>query len=355
MLMALGGAGAQAPHPFGPAPGPASPAAPASGEPGWLDRLQAAQQEFHRSLATGLRALREEGSLQALFALLAIAFAYGVLHAAGPGHGKAVLSAYLAASDSAVKRGVVLAFLSSGVQALTAILAVGILAAVFGLLSRSVVEAAYILERISFLMIAGLGLYLVWLASGSWLTTLFKGRTRPPAHSGGTVRETAHTQGHRHHDSGQTHSHDHAHEHGHQHGHGHGPDCSHDDHIALPAETPIARDWRETAGVVLSIGIRPCQGAILVLLFSFASGIFWAGVLATLAMALGTAITVAVIAIMTIIARQSLIRMAAYRAGWPLIAGRAIMVAAGLFLLWTGLALALSPAPLLLPGGMGAG
>ena len=51
--------------------------------------------------------------------------------------------------------------------------------------------------------------------------------------------------------------------------------------------------WRKVMAVVFSVGIRPCTGAILVLVFALTQGLFWAGVAATFAMALGTAITVA--------------------------------------------------------------
>ena len=54
--------------------------------------------------------------------------------------------------------------------------------------------------------------------------------------------------------------------------------------------------WRKVMAVVFSVGIRPCTGAILVLVFALTQGLFWAGVAATFAMAFGTAITVAVLA-----------------------------------------------------------
>jgi ABC-type nickel/cobalt efflux system permease component RcnA len=54
--------------------------------------INAYQQEFYRSLTGALKAMREDGSK--LWVLIGLSFAYGVFHAAGPGHGKAVIVLY---------------------------------------------------------------------------------------------------------------------------------------------------------------------------------------------------------------------------------------------------------------------
>ena len=61
--------------------------------------------------------------------------------------------------------------------------------------------------------------------------------------------------------------------------------------------------------VVFSVGIRPCTGAILVLVFAVTQGVFWAGVGATFAMALGTAITVAVLATLALGSRELALKL----------------------------------------------
>ena len=84
--------------------------------------------------------------------------------------------------------------------------------------------------------------------------------------------------------------HDHGH---HHHDHAEGEACN---HIVDAKELAGPFDWRKVLAVVFSVGVRPCTGAILVLVFALTQGMFWAGVAATFAMAFGTAITVAALA-----------------------------------------------------------
>ena len=98
----------------------------------------------------------------------------------------------------------------------------------------------------------------------------------------------AHDHAHHHDDHGDDHDHDHGHVHDEHCGHSHGPTP---DQLAGPG------GWRRGLGAIFAVGIRPCSGAILVLVFALAQGLFWAGIAATFVMGLGTAITVATIAV----------------------------------------------------------
>ena len=64
------------------------------------------------------------------------------------------------------------------------------------------------------------------------------------------------------------------------------------------------------------MGIRPCTGAILVLVFALTQGLFWAGVAATFAMAVGTAITVAALATLALGSRELALRLGGANATW---------------------------------------
>jgi nickel/cobalt exporter len=75
--------------------------------------------------------------------------------------------------------------------------------------------------------------------------------------------------------------------------------------------------WRKMMAVVFSVGIRPCTGAILVLVFALTQGLFWAGVAATFAMALGTALTVAVLATLALGSRELALRLGGTNSTWP--------------------------------------
>jgi ABC-type nickel/cobalt efflux system permease component RcnA len=285
-------------------------------DPSWLggvvSYVQSVQRDLTRGLAKAVSAVKVEGSLAALLWLLGLAFFYGVVHAAGPGHGKAVIAAYLIGNESAVKRGIVLSFLSAAAQGVTAISAVGILAALLGFISREVAGMTRILEMASFAMVAAIGLYLVVQT----LRSIAAGRD---------LHEHAHAQGDRH---GPAHGHDHDHAHEHEHTH------------VTPVE---ARDWRQGVAVVSAIGLRPCTGAVLVLLFALAQGMFFFGVLATVAISLGTAITVAVLAVLASSARSAALKLAGTMDGWMLWTYWGLSLAGGLCLVVLGVALMLAP------------
>ena len=109
-------------------------------------------------------------------------------------------------------------------------------------------------------------------------------------------------------------------------GHSHGPE---------PAELAGPGGWRRGFGAILAVGLRPCSGAILVLVFALAQGLFWAGIAATFVMGLGTAITVATIAVMAVSAKDLARRLSAGREGGGALFMRGVeFAAAGLVLLF---------------------
>jgi nickel/cobalt exporter len=67
-------------------------------------------------------------------------------------------------------------------------------------------------------------------------------------------------------------------------------------HMPDPRLIEGAFSWRKAVGAVAAVGIRPCSGAIIVLVFAFSQRLFLAGILSVAAMSLGTGITVAVLA-----------------------------------------------------------
>jgi len=276
-------------------PGGAPPAESASLWQRGLGAVHDLQRDLHRRLATAVRELKEGGIAAAGF-LMTISLLYGVFHAVGPGHGKAVISAYLLANESAVRRGVLLAFLASLVQGISAVLLVGILAVALNMTGMAVRESVGPLESASYLLVALVGAWLLWSA--------LRG-------------------GHGHH-----HHHDHA---GCDHGH-------------LPDPQPAAGRGRgplaKAAGLVLAVGVRPCSGAVLVLLFALAHGVFAAGIAATFVMSLGTAVTVSALAVLTLYSKRLALAAVgansrwvetAYRSFGLLGAGLLLLLGAGLF------------------------
>jgi nickel/cobalt exporter len=137
-----------------------------------------------------------------------------------------------------------------------------------------------------------------------------------------------------HHDHAHhAHGHDHHHHHGHDHAccDDHGSAWSHA-HAPEPSELAGPGGWKRGLTAVFAVGLRPCSGAILVLVFTLAQGLFWAGVLATFVMGLGTAIMVAAIAVLSVMATNWAERVASTRGGYGMLFMRGLEVAAALLI-----------------------
>ena len=296
-------------NPFG---GPRPAAEPqVGGIVGWI---LAKQSEFYREMSATIRAAKSDGS--AVWTLLSISFGYGIFHAAGPGHGKAVISSYLVANEETARRGIVLSFATAVLQALVAVALVAVLAWLLSSTARTMCSAEKAIEIASYGLIAAFGARLVWTKGGGFMRAL---QAKP---------EPALAVAHSHHGHGHGHDHHHGHDHVHDEhcGHSHGPTP---DQLAGPG------GWRRGLGTIFAVGMRPCSGAILVLVFSLAQGLFLAGIAATFVMGLGTAITVATIAVIAVSAKGLAKRLSAGHEGGGTLIMRGIEFgAAGLVLLF---------------------
>jgi nickel/cobalt exporter len=235
------------------------------------------QQAFYGSMSGALRQIKTSSPLAAAWTLMFLSFGYGIFHAAGPGHGKTVISAWLLATENELKRGILIAFLSSIIQAVVAILLVSVLLLVVASAGSTARDVAGFLESASYAMIGAMGLYLIWTA------------VRPKAH------------------------HDH-HEHQH-HDHVHDEHCGHA-HVAEAKQVRGQWSLTKAFSLAFAVGIRPCTGAILVLILANALGIYWAGVTSTLVMAIGTFLTVSVIAAVAVYSKKLAMRLAARDDKW---------------------------------------
>jgi len=323
-------------NPFGAKPGAAAQP-PVGGIVGWL---LAKQSEFYREMSATIRAAKSDGS--AVWTLLAISFAYGIFHAAGPGHGKAVISSYLVANQETAWRGIVLSFVSALLQALVAVVLVGICAWLLNATAQTMCGAEKAIEIASYGLIAAFGARLVWTKGGGFMRALQTPRAEPAlaaAHHGHAHGHHHHGHDHHHFHGHDHHDHDHGqHRHGHahdyDHGHVHDEHCGHS-HGPTPDQLAGPGGWRRGLGAIVAVGLRPCSGAILVLVFALAQGLFWAGIAATFVMGIGTAITVAAIAVLAVSAKDVARRLSAGREGSGALIMRGIEFgAAGLVLLF---------------------
>lgn len=267
---------------------------------GVLNWINVQQQQFYRSLTGALKAMRDGGG--GVWILVGLSFAYGVFHAAGPGHGKAVISSYMLANEVALRRGIMLSFVSAFLQGLTAVVLMTLVFLVLRGTSISMTNATWFLETASYALIAAFGAWLLWRK----LRSMGLGRARAHGHS----LSAAHAHAHGHH-----HGHDHAacgHDH---HGHAHHNDrhhaegevCSSCGHSHAPDPKLLGGkdfDWKAAWSAVAAVGIRPCSGALIVLSFAFLNGLWAGGILSVFAMALGTAITVSALATLAVTAKN---------------------------------------------------
>lgn len=235
------------------------------------------QRAFQNTMASGLRAA-QNGDPRALASLSLATFSYGLVHAAGPGHGKILLGATAVASAATWRRMAVLSLVSGLAQALTAILLVVALVSGLKILSGS--DAVDLTEAwlrpLSYGLFVAIGGVIVWRGVRILL---------PMVQDRGSAHDHAH--GHSHDDHSPC---------GHAHcGHAHGPSLS---------DVEALRTWRDSAALVISIAIRPCTGALFLLVIAARLEILWVGIVATFAMGLGTAVFNAGIATSGVFARR---------------------------------------------------
>ena len=277
----------------------------AGGFDGLLRAAVAAQREAQDALAGAVRAIRA-GQPGAVLGLMGVSFGYGVLHAVGPGHGKALIGAYGLARRVPVLRLSVLALLSSLAQAAVAVALVYGAVAVLGLTRQAATGLAEgAVPVIGNLMIAGLGLWL--LARG---IAGLRRRAGP---------------------------------HGHDHHHDHGADCG-CGHAHGPSVDQVERltGWRDAALLVAGIALRPCSGALFLLILTWQLGIGAAGVAGAFAMGLGTALVTLAVAVLAGWAREGALQRlsgGALTRALPLAEAGfgAVILTAGLVLVWRAL------------------
>ena len=277
--------------------------------------INAQQQGFYRMMTGALKDMRDNP--WAASTLVGLSFAYGVFHAAGPGHGKAVISSYMLANELELKRGVLLSFLSSILQGIVAILLVGAAYLFLRGTTVSMTDATRALEIGSYALIA---------LFGAWLLYRKLRPATPRASALGAQAVEVHG----------------THDHGHHHHHHAGEICSTCGHAHAPDPSLLKGDrfaLREAWSAIVAVGLRPCSGALIVLSFALLNGLYLGGMLAVLAMSIGTAITVSILATLAVTAKGAAMRFAgngslALRVGTAIeIGGAALVMVLGLLLL----------------------
>ncbi len=304
-------------HPF--AVGVNEGAASATGLSGWI---LARESFFYRLLTGAVRAVKEGGA--GAWTLAALSFGYGVFHAAGPGHGKAVIASYMIANERMLRRGLLISLAAALLQGLVAVALVGIAFLVIGTTAKHMTAAANWVEIASCAGVVALGAVLT-VSKGAAVATLWR---QAPAQQAafaafGSLQAAGGANARFVADEGF--------------GHVHGADCC---HAIDPGELDRGFSWRKALLTVAAAGSRPCSGAILVLVFASSQDVFLAGVGAVLAMSLGVAVTTGTLASLAVFAKTAAARFAGGAESWrAMMAGRLFEAAAALAVLAFGLAL----------------
>lgn len=290
---------------------------PTSGFAAWV---LSEQIRFERMLSGAVRAIKSDAA--ALWTLLGISFAYGVFHAAGPGHGKAVVASYMLANERSLRRGIAISLLAAILQGVVAITIVGVLAAILNATSAAMRQAANLVELASYAGLALLGVWLIWRKGRALLGSLgisfsIAAQNRAAhGHAGPAPAKAAASVAHVH--------------------------DEHCGHFHAPSPEALGDknfSWRTAILTIFAAGARPCSGAILVLVFALAQGIFFAGVAATFAMSMGTAITTGALAAIAVLAKGLAVRFLGEGSERGVIAVRALELAAAILVFMLGASL----------------
>lgn len=233
------------------------------------DWARAGQAGTQQAMARLLRALRA-GEPGAMAGLLGLCFGYGFFHAAGPGHGKILIGGYGMAARVGAARLSALALGSSLAQAASAVALVYAGVFAFDLTRQQMTGLAEgLLAPVSYGAVALVGLWLALRGVRRWH------RTRA-VHGDDHVSAAC--------------------------GHSHGP---------TPQQAARLRGWRDGLMLIGAVAIRPCTGALFLLILTWRMGIEMAGILGTFAMGLGTASVTLAVALASVTLREgALVRLA---------------------------------------------
>ncbi|MEH2922349.1 nickel/cobalt transporter [Samsonia erythrinae] len=300
------------------------------------------QKSLHQQMSHLLQMVEQQPH-QAGLSLMMFSLLYGVLHAVGPGHGKVVIVTYLATHPSKLKSSLKLTLAASLVQGGMAVTLVTVVLGLLQLSSRTLHNSSFWMEKGSFLLVAGLGALLCYRALKQLYAVLVR-RPKPatilrvaplriaPTDSCIALRPTLAPSYSLH---------------------GHDANCG-CGHRHLPTHEELEREssWRTRLMIVLAMGMRPCSGAILVLLFSKVIGVYQWGVASALVMAAGTAITISTLAALVFYCRRVVERLGANRASpvWQRVTFSLLAFAGGLILVGSGILLYLSAQPAMMGG-----
>jgi ABC-type nickel/cobalt efflux system permease component RcnA len=222
----------------------------------FVNAMAPIQKSLNENLAAITRSLEGSRSLAGLLLVMLISLVYGMFHAAGPGHGKTIVSSYFLANEAKLRHSIAIGYLIAVVHALAALAVVLILYYVIrGLFSVGIEQADHYIQLVTFGIIAVIGAIMLV----------------------GRIRGTGH------------HHHHHAH--------------------AEEAREDIT--MRRLVGIAIPAGVIPCPGAVAVILFALSLHMVGVSVLSVVFISLGMGVTISVTGAIVILAKRGAVHVLA--------------------------------------------
>lgn len=238
--------------------------------PKTLNEIVFLQKQINGYLASSLRNINQNPQKYG-WILLALSFCYGFLHALGPGHGKFIITSFLALHKTKLKETLVLSFCASMAQGLVAIILTTVVIAILRLSSSMFKQSQLWLERISFALVLLLGCYLLWQS----LRRLYKLYQQQKVQKFTSFRKFNQIGGSKIMLQPKLEADE--------------CGCGHKHVVSLKSNHKL--NLKTKIMLILSVGMRPCSGAILVLFLAYMLNLYIWGVFAALLMAFGTGLT----------------------------------------------------------------
>lgn len=255
-----------------------------------LNNINELQRELNSTLSSLSRKINQEKDISVFFLLLGIALFYGFIHALGPGHGKVIMVSYALSNPLKAKQGVLLGGFIAVIHTFSAILLVSILYYILkSTYSGYSQEPKRIISLISYGLIAGMGAFLIIKTVFIDILKLQKNNDNLEIKSDEKNNKIQ--------------------------------------NLILPA---------------LIIGLIPCEGAVLILIFAISIDSYWLGILLTISMSIGMALTISIIGITAIYSKKGALKLISVQTGTVKIISIAIQFLGAIIILFFGLLLFLS-------------
>ncbi len=214
----------------------------------FMRQISVLQHKINQKITELSKQIKEKKSPKPILIILFVTFIYGMVHALGPGHGKTVTFSYFLSERAEVKKGImvgtIIGFLHAGSALILVLILYFIIQQSF---LRPIEDLSRIIKLISYALITAIGLFLLLKATiALW---------RKEKNAGKSTYEKS---------------------------------------VTTKGIIPFA----------IAVGIIPCTGAVIVLLFSISMGILGIGIISTLCMALGMATTISLVGVLTILAKK---------------------------------------------------